>query len=64
MNCTPLSFSISPLPIPVIVPFSRIVTAQAFVSSDTPNTGTNNASETVQVRPRPLARQGLPPKLP
>ena len=71
VGCAPIGgvvvCSISVFPasfaIPVIVPFGRSVTAQAFVNSAASETAPDNnqASDTVQVRPRPLARQGLPP---
>jgi hypothetical protein len=74
-GCAPLaggvSCTISTLPaslnFDVVAPFTRSLTAQAFVRSDTPDsTPANNTSspETVQIRPRPLSRDGLPPKLP
>ena len=52
--------------ITVIVPFSRTVTATAFVSSGSADTDPvdNSNSDTVQVRPRPFSRNGLPSKLP
>jgi hypothetical protein len=48
--------------IPVVVPFTHDVTAMAVVSSaaSDPGPGNNLSSDTVQVRPRPLARRGLP----
>lgn len=65
ISCPIASFPASPFVFDVVVPFSRSVTAQAFIRSDDANTGSpDQASETVQVRPRPFARQGLPPKLP
>ena len=52
--------------ITVIAPFSRTVTATAFVSSGSADTdpADNSTPDTVQVRPRPFSRDGLPPKLP
>ena len=53
-------------PIPVTVGFGRSVTAQAFVSSDAAETAPadNQAAATVQVRPRPFSRNGLPVIIP
>jgi len=60
-NGTPTSFDI-----PITVGFARRVTAQAFVSSDAAETGpaNNQATATVQVRPRPFSRNGLPVIIP
>jgi hypothetical protein len=48
------------------MPFSRSVAATAFVSSGSSDTDPtdNSNSDTVQVRPKPFSRNGLPPKLP
>ena len=53
-------------PIPVTVGFGRSVTAQVFVSSAAAETGPadNQAAATVQVRPRPFSRNGLPVIIP
>ena len=58
---TPQTFAI-----PVTVGFARTVTAQAFVASGAADTDpTNNqATATVQVRPRPFSRNGLPVIIP
>lgn len=57
----PQSFGVT-----VVAPFTRTLSATAFVSSDSSDTNPANNSgiETVQVRPRPLARNGLPPTKP
>jgi len=69
VNCALTSTNGSPtqLAIPVIVPFVRSVSAQAFVSSDAadPNPADNGpTTDTVQVRPRPFSRNGLLPIVP
>jgi hypothetical protein len=61
VNGTPATFQI-----PLTVPFSRSVAVQAFVSSSANDSapGNNTAVDTVQVRPRPFSRIGLPPLIP
>jgi len=59
-NGNKYSFNVAPL-------FGRSVVAQSLVTSPTvgsTNLAGNQASATVQVRPRPLARRGLTPKIP
>jgi len=54
-------------PIPVTVPFARAVSVEAFVASGAAETNPADngpVTETVQVRPRPLARPGLPALIP
>ena len=54
------------LPISVTVGFARSVTAQAFVFSDAAETAPddNHSAATIQVRPRPFSRNGLPVIIP
>jgi plastocyanin len=64
VDCT-LTTPVS-LAIPVTVGFGRTVTAQAFLASGAAdsNPANNQDSKTVQVRPRPFSRNGLPVIIP
>jgi hypothetical protein len=66
LNCTLGATFPQDVLITVTMPFSRSVAATAFVSSGSSDTDPtdNSNSDTVQVRPKPFSRNGLPPKLP